>query len=125
MSNAAIDVAEVLEQRLTAAFELAHLEVINESDNHNVPANSQTHFKVVLVSNEFAGVSRIARHRRINALVADLLSGSAGTGGNGVHALALHPYTLDDWQRRFGAAPLSPPCLGGDNRGESGSGNSQ
>jgi len=30
-----------------------------------------------------------------------------------VHALALHTYTLSEWQQRHGEAPLSPPCLGG------------
>ncbi len=99
-------------------FSLQHLEVVNESHQHNVPANSQTHFKLVLVSTEFAGVTRIKRHRQINALVPDLLAGE-------VHALALHPYTPQEWQKRFGAAPMSPPCLGGEGGGESGRDNPQ
>lgn len=119
MDIANLDIATEIENRLVGAFELLHLEVLNESSQHNVPANSQTHFKVVLVSDDLKGESRIARHRRVNALLADLLAGSAGTRGNGVHALSLHPYTSDDWERRFGAAPLSPPCLGGEAGGGS------
>lgn len=98
--------APQLEERLAGALNLAHLEVVNESDQHNVPANSQTHFKLVLVSEDFVGETRINRHRRVNALVADFLAGE-------VHAMAIHPYTLAEWQKRFGTAPLSPPCLGG------------
>ncbi len=101
------DIRSELESRLATEFDLQHLEVINESDQHNVPENSQTHFKLVLVSSEFAGMARINRHRRINALVPDLLAGE-------VHALALHPYSPTEWAERFGAAPMSPPCLGGD-----------
>jgi BolA protein len=33
-----------------------------------------------------------------------------------VHALAIHTYTPQEWRRRFGEAPLSPPCLGGKAR---------
>lgn len=101
------DIRAVIEARLAREFDLQHLEVVNESHQHNVPANSQTHFKLVLVSADFAGLTRIKRHRQINALLPDLLAGE-------VHALALHPYSPEEWQKRFGAAPMSPPCLGGE-----------
>ena len=42
--DSGIKVSSEIEQRLTQAFELDHLEVINESHQHNVPANSETHF---------------------------------------------------------------------------------
>ena len=32
--------------KLTEVFSPTHLEAINESDMHNVPAGSETHFKV-------------------------------------------------------------------------------
>ncbi len=116
MSAAGIDIRSEIEARLAGAFDLQHLEVVNESHQHNVPVNSQTHFKLVLVSTAFAGMPRIKRHREINALLPDLLAGE-------VHAIALHPYSPDEWQKRFGAAPMSPPCLGGETtatrRGES------
>ena len=107
MNTSLTNVSEDLETRLSAAFDLAHLEVVNESDQHNVPENSQTHYKLVLVSDEFEGLTRIKRHRAINALVSDLLAGP-------IHALALHPYTEAEWRKRFGSAPLSPPCHGGE-----------
>jgi BolA protein len=42
----------------------------------------------------------------VNETLAEELAG-------GVHALAIHTYTEPEWRARFGAAPLSPPCLGG------------
>ena len=97
---------DAIEEKLAAALAPRHLQVVNESDGHNVPAGSQTHFKVVVISPLFEGERLLARHRRVNAALADELAG-------GVHALALHTYTSDEWQRRFGDAPMSPPCLGG------------
>ena len=78
----------------------------NESGNHNVPPGSESHFKVVAVSEDFTAQRLLSRHRRINALLAEELAGP-------VHALSIHAYTPAEWRRRFGAAPLSPPCLGG------------
>ena len=79
-----------IESKLTDGFELLHLEVLNESSGHNVPPGSESHFKVVLVSSEFEGVRLLARHRRVNEVLADELAGS-------VHALAIHTYTDTEW----------------------------
>lgn len=92
--------------KLSAGFALQHLDVVNESSNHNVPPGSESHFKVVLVSEAFAGQSRLARHRAIHELLAEELAGS-------VHALAVHTYTPEEWRARFGDAPMSPDCRGG------------
>ena len=100
-------VKDRIEEKLALAFEPEHLEVVNESGNHNVPDGSETHFKVVLVCGAFEGERLIARHRRVNEALAEELAGP-------VHALAIHTYTAADWQKRFGNAPMSPPCRGGD-----------
>ncbi|WP_455219613.1 BolA/IbaG family iron-sulfur metabolism protein [Kaarinaea lacus] len=99
-------VQSVIEEKLANGVDAMHLEVVNESNNHNVPPGSESHFKVVLVSNAFEGQSLIARHRIINKLLEDELK-------NQVHALALHTYTEAEWRDRHGEAPMSPPCRGG------------
>jgi BolA family transcriptional regulator, general stress-responsive regulator len=99
-----------LEQAITDALRAAcspsHLEVVNESNSHNVPANSETHFKVVMAAAMFRGKSLVSRHRAVYDLLAFALAG-------GVHALALHTYTPEEWASRAAAAPTSPKCLGG------------
>lgn len=95
-----------IETRLREAFTPSHLQVEDESHSHNVPPGAQSHFKVTLVTEEFSGVRRVARHQRIYALLTDLLAGS-------VHALALHTYTPEEWLA-LEEAPQSPRCLGGD-----------
>ena len=110
-----MSVAERIERKLASGFDLAHLEVVNESGGHNVPAGSESHFKVVLVADAFGGERLLTRHRRVNALLREELA-------NDIHALAIHAYTPEEWRKRFGAAPLSPPCLGGNRRAAEGAG---
>jgi BolA family transcriptional regulator, general stress-responsive regulator len=99
-------VQQDIEQRLQSRFSPVFLDVANESHQHNVPPNSETHFRVVLVSTAFDGSSRVARHQQVYAALAPQLEGP-------VHALALHIYSPCEWQQREGDAPVSPPCLGG------------
>ena len=68
-------VKDRIEQKLTDAFDPRHLEVVNESGNHNVPDGSETHFKVVIVSDEFEGKRLLARHRHVNETLATNLPG--------------------------------------------------
>ena len=99
-------VQATIEQKLANDYNPLHLEVINESSNHNVPEGSESHFKVVVVSPAFAGKNLLARHRLINATLADELNGV-------IHALAIHTYTEEEWKEESNGAPMSPPCLGG------------
>ncbi len=95
-----------IETKLASGLNALHLEVVNESNNHNVPPGSESHFKIVVVTPDFAGKSLIQRHRMINSLLADELKGR-------IHALAMHTFTEEEWVKKHGTAPLSPPCLGG------------
>lgn len=96
---------EFIVQTLTEALQPQFLAVTNESHQHNVPANSETHFKVVCVCEVFAALSPVKRHQHVYGLLAQALT-------SGVHALALHLYSPEEWSER-GVAPSSPPCLGG------------
>ena len=84
-----------------------HLEVINESYKHNVPEGSESHFKVVIVSDEFADTMLVARHRRVNDLLAEEIQGP-------VHALSIHAMTPEEWFESGARSPDSPECLGGN-----------
>ena len=92
-----------IELSLDEGLVLLHLDVADESHGHNVPPGSESHFKVVAVSDQFNGMSRLDRHRRINGLLKEEFEA-------GMHALALHTYTVSEWRARFGEAPMSPPC---------------
>lgn len=64
--------------------------------------NAETHFKCVLVSPNFVGKRAVQRHQMVYALVTDEME-------KGLHALALHLYTPEEWQE-ISKAPDSPAC---------------
>ena len=90
--------------KIQDAIHPLHLEVENESHMHNVPAGSESHFKILVVSDQFDGQMLIKRHRLINQILSQELTQ--------IHAMALHTMTPDEWAKK-GAAPESPPCQGG------------
>eukprot|EP00485_Elphidium_margaritaceum_P011748 CAMPEP_0202692642 /NCGR_PEP_ID=MMETSP1385-20130828/6974_1 /ASSEMBLY_ACC=CAM_ASM_000861 /TAXON_ID=933848 /ORGANISM="Elphidium margaritaceum" /LENGTH=111 /DNA_ID=CAMNT_0049348217 /DNA_START=59 /DNA_END=390 /DNA_ORIENTATION=+ len=103
--NSTGPIQQCITQKLTQTFNPTHLEVINESNQHNVPKGSETHFKVVIVSTEFDGKSKINQHRLVNETLKDELN-------NNVHALSIKTKTPQQWSKNSTVDP-SPPCLGG------------
>ncbi len=100
-----------LEARLRAALApVAHLEIENESYKHSVPAGSESHFKVFVVSPAFAGVPLLQRHRMVN----DAAKGGGGAAALPFHALSIQAKTPEQWAAGAGAAMQSTPnCKGG------------
>ncbi len=98
---------ETIERKIESGFAPAHLEVINESHMHNVPPGSESHFKLVIVSERFLGEGRLKRHQAVNRTLAKEL-------GGGIHALSLLTLTPDEWRARDGHIPASPDCHGGE-----------
>ncbi len=94
---------------LSSSFNITHLDVINESHRHNVPPNSETHFKVVLASPDFEGQQKVARHQRVYQALDEAIK-------QGVHALALHIYTEQEWRQKSDEVHSSPKCLGGSKK---------
>ncbi|WP_372971692.1 BolA family protein [Marinobacter sp.] len=100
---------QAIEQKLSSAFDSQHLFVENESHKHNVPPNSETHFKVTLVAPEFEEQGKVKRHQSVYRVLSEELAG-------GVHALALHVYSPQEWEASDQAAPESPDCMGGSKK---------
>ena len=100
-----MQVQQQVETKLTDALAPKLLQVVNESHMHAVPPNSETHFKVLVVSEAFDGLRAVRRHQLIYAALADELAGP-------IHALALHTHTPAEWQASGQALPDSPNCMG-------------
>lgn len=68
----------------------SHMELINESFKHAGHAGDngtgQTHYKLIVVSDMFEGMSRVERHKHVMLI----LEGAFETG---LHALSLELYT--------------------------------
>ena len=81
--------AERIRQKLETALQPARLEIHNDFHLHaghhaGAHAGEETHFRVEIVAQGFTGENRVARQRRVYAILAEELSG-------GVHALQLAP----------------------------------
>ncbi|WP_163265746.1 BolA family protein [Chelativorans alearense] len=91
-----MSIQSAIEAKLTKAFSPERLAVVNESHLHaghhhtaggheeTFDGSGETHFRVRIVSQAFAGMSRVERHRAVNDVLAEELEG-------GVHALAIEP----------------------------------
>ena len=88
--------AERIRDKLTAAFAPTVLEVADESHRHaghgGAQPGGETHFTVTMVSDSFAGQSRVQRQRAVyQVLEAELKER--------VHALALNLATPEEAQK--------------------------
>jgi BolA protein len=75
-----------MREKLIVALRPTRLDVVNESHLHaghqSSPDSGESHFRVLIVSEAFAGKSRVERHRLINEVLSSELK-------DGVHALAI------------------------------------
>lgn len=86
-------IADVIETKLTADLAPLRLTVVDESHLHAGHAGArpqgESHFSVEIVAEAFVGHSRVARQRRIYALLADEFAA-------GMHALSIRALTPDE-----------------------------
>jgi BolA protein len=79
-------VGQTIMAKLKEAFQPVTLQVVDESHRHHGHSGArpegETHFRVVVRSEQFRGKSRLERHRMVNETLAEELRGP-------VHALAI------------------------------------
>lgn len=90
---------------LRKEFSPEYWEIINESHKHSVPKNSETHFKIIVVSDKFKGKTKIAIHREINEKLKEEFT-------SGLHALSILAFTSEEWSKNP-KIPESENCRGG------------
>jgi BolA protein len=94
-----------MQQRIESSLEALqadYLAVLDESHLHS--RGLETHYKVVAVSAQFAGLNAVRRHQRVYAVLGELMGQ--------IHALALHTFTAEEWAEQA-QVPASPTCRGG------------
>jgi len=79
--------------KITSSFNPLALEIENESDNHSGPKGRESHFKVLIISDQFKDKSRVERQREVMDLLSDELNTS-------VHALSLRLLTSEEAHKR-------------------------
>lgn len=94
-----------IEDKIRAAFQPHFLAIENESHLHRAQRGGESHFKCTVVSDQFEGLRKVARHQKLYQLLADELA-------DGVHALALHLFTEPEWAALKQQVPASTKCAG-------------
>lgn len=91
------EIANLLNNKLKAERMLLE----NESEMHNVPPQSETHFKLVIVSDDFTGMTKVKRHQLIYQILVETMKK--------IHALSIQAFTIEE----FNTNPMiltSPDC---------------
>ena len=78
-------------RKLKKAFQPEILSVENESFRHKVPPGSETHFKILIVSEYFASQTLIERHKFVMNLLSEEIK-------NPIHALSLRLMTTSEYK---------------------------
>jgi len=90
-------IADRMRDKLTRALQPTRLEIHDDSQAHQGHAGSrpgrESHFRLEIVSPAFAGETRLARQRRVHAVLAEELRET-------VHALQLSTLTPEEDQAR-------------------------
>ncbi len=93
-----MSVADAIRAKLTAAFAPQRLDVYDESAKHHGHAGAreggESHFRVTIVAAAFEGLPLVARHRKINEVLAEELR-------HQVHALTMLTLTPDEAAKRM------------------------
>jgi BolA protein len=82
-----------IEARVREGLAVTHLEIGDESHLHDGHAGAQGgagHYRALVVSERFEGLSRVARQRLVFEAVGDMM-------GPEIHALAMRTLTPAEW----------------------------
>ena len=74
---------------LNNQLHVEHMFLENESSMHNVPANSQTHFKLIIVSDDFLHMNKVKRHQLIYQILINIMKE--------IHALSIQAFTIEEY----------------------------
>ena len=101
-----MSVEATIESKLIEELSPARLRIDNDSKRHAGPA-TDSHFRLIIVSDAFEGNNRVGRQRMVYACLADELAGP-------VHALQMKCLTPAEYDAADGEVTLkAPPCGGG------------
>ena len=79
-----------IDKLLRDNLNVSKLIIRNDSNKHNVPLNSESHFNVQIVSDDFKDLSQIQRHKKVYKAVDSLLTE--------IHALSITAITTSEFE---------------------------
>ena len=79
-----------IDKLLRDKFNVSILTIKNDSYKHNVPADSESHFNVQIISDDFQNLSQIQRHKKVYKAVESLLTE--------IHAFSITAMTTSEFK---------------------------
>ena len=79
-----------IDKLLRDKFNVSILTIKNDSYKHNVPADSESHFNVQIISDDFQNLSQIQRHKKVYKAVESLLAE--------IHAFSITAMTTSEFK---------------------------
>jgi BolA protein len=75
---------------LNECMNISSLKILNESFMHNVPEDAESHFKIVIVSNDFNNLSHIKRHKLVYKYLDTIM--------DDIHAISIQSFNEDEFK---------------------------
>jgi len=85
-------IEQIIIGKLNKEFNPTILKIKNESFMHNVPMDSETHFKIIIVSDKFKNIPDIERHKLIYKILSIEM--------NKIHALSIYAFDIDQYNNK-------------------------
>tara|TARA_B100000959_G_C14969439_1_gene619074 strand:- start:956 stop:1216 length:261 start_codon:yes stop_codon:yes gene_type:complete len=83
-------ISNKIEKIIVNTFDVSSIEIIDETHKHRGhPQSSGGHFKLIMISNDFKGLSLIERHRMIYKALDSMMKKE-------IHALSIHVKTTEE-----------------------------
>lgn len=97
-------IRDALVSALESELQPTYLDVTDESHLHSrrTAANPETHFKIIVVSERFAGLTKVKRQQLVYSIINEFFK-------KGLHALSQATYTPAEWADHP-AVNASPLC---------------
>jgi BolA family transcriptional regulator, general stress-responsive regulator len=96
-------IKQMIVAKINEVFPKIYFEVKNESFMHHVPEGSETHFRVVIVSELFEGKKILQRHRIVQSELKECFAL--------VKAVHLVTHTPTEWESIHNLLDRSPSCV--------------
>jgi BolA protein len=75
---------------LNDCMDIFSLKILNESFMHNVPEDAESHFKIVIVSNDFNNLSHIKRHKLVYKYLDTIM--------DDIHAISIQSFNEEEFK---------------------------
>ena len=78
-------ITEIINDKLSPSV----LKIVNESFMHNVPTGSESHFKLIIVSDAFKDLANVKRHQLVYRSLDKIM--------DEIHALSIHAFDENEY----------------------------